>query len=319
MGDYLGLNFGVTQRSRGQCAIKRSAYQCRGTARLGDQSIVDYSDRDDHVGHYVLAPEGAPAWATDCRQLWQRAAAAEKRADAQEARTIDVSFPRALVREDWIELAHRLGRLLVQHGMVVQIDVHCPLASDGLPNPHAHIMATMREIDGNGFARLKARHWNKLFHGQASAMRRDWAKILNKYCRERGIHYHADHRSNAERDLPPAEIRLPRWNILHHKRTGRKTEALEKRDSERAAKAEIARLEAECEKIERGLAPSQAEAEPAPSTTTRSTKPTKPQLSVPTRYIAAANRFSTRTEKFSITPALPIPVEDDPPTPVNGP
>lgn len=306
MGDFLGFRLGVVQRSKEQTAVEHSAYQRRGAERMSDGSIVDYSDRSDHIAHFVLAPEGSPAWATDCKQLWRRAAAAEKRADAQEARTIEISFPRALVRADWIELAHRLGRLLIRHGMVVQIDIHCPLACDGLPNPHAHIMTTMREIDESGFASLKARHWNKLFHGQASALRRDWARVLNEYCRQRGVDYHADHRSNAERGLPPAEVRLPRWNVLHYKRTGQKTAALEKRDRERAAKAEIARLEAECKEIECELQLARADAEAAPAADLRSAKPIKQQSSFPTRTIAPARTRSVRVDKLGTTLARPV-------------
>lgn len=306
MGNFLGIRLGIVQRSRGQRAVARSAYQRGGAARLSDGSVVDYSDRDDHVAHFVWAPEGAPAWATDCEQLWTRATVAEKRADAQEARTIDISLPRALVRADWIELARRLGRLLIRHGMVVQIDVHCPVACDGLPNPHAHVMATMREIDNDGFARLKARQWNKLFHGQARALRRDWARVLNEYCRQRGIDYHADHRSNAERGLPPAEVHLHRWNIVHYKRTGQKTAAMEKRDRERAAKAEIARLDAECKKIERELHLARADAEPTPSPDAPSAKPIKQQIALSTGYVAADRNRSVRAEKLAATPELPM-------------
>ena len=312
MSDFLGFRLGIVQRSRRQRAIVRSAYQRGGAARLSDGSVVDYSDRNDHVAHFMLAPEGTPAWATDCEQLWMRATAAEKRADAQEARTIEISFPRALVREDWIELARRLGRLLIRHGMVVQIDIHCPVACDGLPNPHAHVMATMREIDNNGFDRLKARHWNKLFHGQARALRRDWARILNEHCRQRGIDYHADHRSNAERGLPPAELRLHRWNIQHYKRTGQKTAALEKRDRERAAKAEIARLEAECEKIESEFDLARADAEPPPSAEAPSVEPVKQRSSLPTCNIAASSDKSVRPEDLGAIPVLPILTDSEP-------
>jgi hypothetical protein len=313
MGNFLGLKLGIVQRSRGRRAVVRSAYQRRGAARLSQGSVVDYSDRNDHVAHFVWAPEGAPAWATDCKQLWKKATAAEKRADAQEARTIDISFPRNLVRADWIELARRLGHLLIRHGMVVQIDIHCPVACDGLPNPHAHVMATMREIDDRGFARLKARHWNKLFHGQAGPLRRDWARILNEYCLQRGIDYHADHRSNAERGLQPAEVQLHRWNIVHYKRTGQKTAAMEKRDYERAAKAEIARLEAECEKMERELNLARADAEPAPSPDAPSAKPIKQHFAPATGYVVVDRSRSVRAEKLAATPELPMPTDSERP------
>jgi hypothetical protein len=66
VSSHFGFKIGLVQRSKGQKAVKRSAYQCRGSARLSDDSVVDYSDRgDDHVAHFIVAPEGAPAWALD--------------------------------------------------------------------------------------------------------------------------------------------------------------------------------------------------------------------------------------------------------------
>ncbi len=167
---------------------------------------------------------------------------------------MELSLPRELAREDWIEIARRVAKALAKRGMVVQVDIHCPIASDGGLNPHAHFLITMREIKDGKFAQKKARHWNKEFYDKASVIRRDMADVLNRYCQKRGVDYHADHRSNAERGLPPAEIRLPRWNVLHYKRTGKKTPALERRDQERAARAEIARLEAEYHEVQREFA-----------------------------------------------------------------
>jgi hypothetical protein len=240
VSNHFGLDLGVVQRSRGQSAMKRALYQLRGSARLADGSVVDYSDRTDHVAHFIVAPDDAPAWAMDWTELWTRAAAAEKRVDAQEARVIELSLPRALAREDWIEIARRVAKALAKRGMVVQVDIHCPIASDGGLNPHVHFLITMREIKDGKFAQKKARDWNKEFYGKASVIRRDMAEVLNRYCQKRGVDYHADCRSNAERDLPPAELRLPRWNVAHYKRTGNKTPALKRRDLQRAAKAEIA-------------------------------------------------------------------------------
>lgn len=309
MSGHFGLNLGLVQRSKGQTAVERSAYQRRGAARLADGSVVNYSDRGDHVAHFVLAPDGAPAWATDCKQLWIKAAAAEKRADAQEARLLELSLPRALTREDWIALARRVARVLVKRGMVVQVDIHNPLASDGQPNPHAHLMITMREIKDGKFAEKKARHWNKEFYGKAALIRRDMAEVLNRYCRERGVDYQADPRSNAERGLPPAEVRLPRWNVLHYKRTGQKTRALEQRDRERAAKAKIARLQAECQEIERELALTYAEAQ-------RFTSASRPMNSASLGVITAQARLSVSPET---APASSAPVDVEPIDPRYGP
>jgi hypothetical protein len=260
MADHLGLKLGVVQRSRGQSVLNCSAYRRGASARLPNGSIVDYSGREDLVAHFVVAPDRVPDWAQVSEQLWPRAVAAEKRANAQEARTIELSIPRALPKQYWIELARGIALVLAKRGMVVQVDIHCPTASDGLPNPHIHLLVTMREIKDGEFSRTKARHWNKDFYGRATAIRYEMAELFNEFCRRRGVHYHADPRSNAERGLPPSEVRVPRWNVCHFKRTGMKTPAMEQRDKEREIRAEVARLEAECRDVERELEAARAAA-----------------------------------------------------------
>jgi hypothetical protein len=221
---------------------------------LRNGTYVDYSNRGGHIKTLVFAPPGSPGWATDPEEFWRRAAAAEKRVDAQEARLVEIPIPRGLSRADWLDLASRLARVFVAKGMVVQVDVHCTTASDGGEHPHLHFMLSMRELKNDGFADNKARHWNKLFFGQASALRKDMASFLNEYCKRKGVAYQADPRSNASRGLPPPEPTIPRWNFLFHKRTGKKTAWLEQRDCEREARAAIAALEQECGELERMIA-----------------------------------------------------------------
>jgi hypothetical protein len=258
---HFGFNLGLVQRAQGGCAIRHSAYLRGGTARRTDGSVADFSKRTDVIASFVVKPEGTPAWVADCAQLWTRAVAAEKRADAQEARLVELSIPRAVPKEHWIELARHVARVFAVHGMVVQVAVHSPMACDGKINPHIHYMATMREIVDGKFSPKKARHWNQIFHRGAKAFRYKMAEVLNDFCRMKGVDHHTDPRSNAKRGLPPAEVRLPRWNVLHHKRTGQKTHAMEQRDKERAVRAEVARLEAECRELERELEAARADAE----------------------------------------------------------
>src|ERR1700712_4383446 len=254
MTDHFGCKLGLVQRSKGQSALESSAYRRGGTARLTDGSVVDFTHRTDLVAHFVVTPTGAPAWAADCMQLWTRAVAAERRANAQEARLIEISIPRALPREHWVDLARRLARILAIRGMAVQVDIHCVPASDGGLNPHIHFMCTMREIVDGEFSLKKARHWNKYFFRKAMEFRSKVAEMLNVFCRVHRVNYHADPRSNAERSMLPAEVKIPRWNILAYKRSGKKSPALEQRDEERKIRAEIARLEAESHELEHELA-----------------------------------------------------------------
>jgi MobA/MobL family len=254
MNSYFHLNLGVVRRSLGGSAERRSAYQSRTCLTLPNGTVIDYSTRGSHIETFMLAPPGAPDWAKDRTEFWRRAAAAEKRADAQEARLLELSIPRGLSRADWTDLARKLGSVFVKGGMIVQVDIHCTTASDGGPAPHLHFMMSMRELENGQFAVKKARHWNRLFYGKAAHLRKDMANFLNAYCEKKGVAYQADPRSNAARGLPPAEMSVPRWNLFAYKRTGKKTPWLEQRDRERAARANIVALEAECEELEREIA-----------------------------------------------------------------
>jgi hypothetical protein len=252
--NHFHFDLGIIQRSRGGSAERRSAYQSRARLTLPNGAVIDYTARGHHVQTLMLAPAGSPVWAMDPKQFWRWAAAAEKRADAQEARLLELSLPRGLPRRCWTDIARKLAMVLVAHGMVVQVDIHCSSASDGKPYPHLHMMMSMRELENGKFAARKARHWNKLFHGQATALRRQIADFLNAYCKKMGVDYKADPRSNAARGLPTAEMTLPRWNFLAYQRSGKKSPWLEQRDRERATRARIAALEAECAELDRKIA-----------------------------------------------------------------
>ena len=119
---------------------------------------------------------------------------------------------------------------------------------------------------------------------------------MNEFCRRRGAHYRADPRSNAERGLPPSEVRVPRWNVCHFKRTGKKTPAMEQRDKERKIRAEVARLEAECRDVERELEAARADAELTfPNVISRAAKP---KLSRPRRKAAEPAKRSLPVGEF---------------------
>ena len=315
MTDHFSCKLGVIQRSKGQSAIAKSAYRRGAAVRLPDGSVADFTDRTDVVASFVATPTGAPDWAADCVQLWTKAVAAEKRADAQEARVIEISIPRALPSEHWGDLARRLARIFTIRGMAVQVDIHCPVASDGKPNPHVHLMCTMREFVDDEFSPKKARHWNKYFLGKAKKFRRKMAALLNAFCRTKGVHYHADHRSNVERGLLPAEVQIPRWNILAHKRTGVKTPALEQRDEERKIRANIARLEAESRELEQELAAARATLMSVPAEDLAVAAPPK----VVRRLQIKTPPMSSAPEPFAGEIMVPATTEVDIPGPRYGP
>lgn len=173
-----------------------SAYRA-GVRLVSDRDglIHDYRRKTGCDYSAMLAPDGAPAWALDRAQLWDRVEAAETRRDAQLCREIDIALPVELSNEakrelitDWVQ------RELVALGMVAQIDGHHWNSS----NPHAHVMLTMRPIEGDGFGK-KAREWNSadlLTHLRAS-----WAEAANAALAAAGQDARIDHRTLAAQGI----------------------------------------------------------------------------------------------------------------------
>jgi hypothetical protein len=228
MADFFRIQLGVVSRAEGHSAAKRSAYQSCGVVIAHDGQRFDFSRKaSEHVAALMLAPPDAPDWTRDPELLWQRAATAEKRVDAQEARIVDFSMPRAVPAEYWADCIRRVYEPFLRMGMVLQVDVHDTPASDGGRNVNVHGLATLRELNGDGFAARKNRTWNDHFRERnGRAVREAFAERLTAFCREHGVDYIGDARPNAERDLPDPEPELPRWNFEYSGRTGDMPEAL---------------------------------------------------------------------------------------------
>lgn len=228
MADFFRVQFGIVSRGDGHCAAKRSAYQACGRAVDHKGRTFDFSrKRKEHVCTVMLAPDGAPEWARKQASLWRRAAEAEKRIDAQEARIVDFSMPRAIPPRLWEACIRHVYAPFIARGMVFQIDIHDIAASDGGRNINIHGLATLRPIDGDGFAKRKDRSWNDLFRERGGRnVREMFAERLTAFCQEHAIAYEGDARSNQVRDLPDPEPQLPKWNFEAFTRTQQMSEAL---------------------------------------------------------------------------------------------
>lgn len=229
MADFFRIQLGIVSRAEGHCAAKRAAYQSCDIVVAHDGERFDFSRKaSEHVRTIMLTPKGVPDWTRSPETLWQRAAAAEKRVDAQEARIVDFSMPRAVPAELWEACIRYCYEPFLRMGMVLQIDVHDTAATDGGRNVNVHGLAALREVDDDGFATRKNRTWNDHFRERnGRVVREQFAGRLTTFCREHGVEYVADARPNAERDLPNPEPELPKWNFEHLQRTGEMTEALD--------------------------------------------------------------------------------------------
>ena len=158
-------------------------------------AVHDYTRKSDIQHSEILAPEGAPDWSQDRPALWNAVEAAERRKDAQVAREVQIALPRELNSAAQVSLVREFVREeFVARGMVADFSLHDHVARDGGEQPHAHVMLTMRSIDGDGFG-LKVRDWNSdelLVH-----WRERWAEVTNEVLAEAGVDARIDHRTLA--------------------------------------------------------------------------------------------------------------------------
>ena len=93
-----------------------------------------------------LPPQASPEW-QDREKLWNAVEAAEKAKDSRLAREFVVALPTELNQEQQISLIEKFVReQFVADGMCADAAIH---DTDG-HNPHAHILLTVRPLDGQG-------------------------------------------------------------------------------------------------------------------------------------------------------------------------
>jgi Ti-type conjugative transfer relaxase TraA len=179
----------VISRSQGRSAVAAAAY--RSASEIHDQrqgQTFDYSDKPHVVHSEIILPAGAPEWMADRSQLWNAVELGEKRKDSQVAREVEFAIPRELSQAEGIALAREfVRREFVARGMVADLNVHWEE-----DNPHAHVMLTMREVNGQGFG-AKVTEWNRV--ELLKEWREHWADLANEHLHRAGYDMHIDHRS----------------------------------------------------------------------------------------------------------------------------
>jgi hypothetical protein len=198
---------GAAYRSGGHSATHAAAY--RSGEKLRDERTgrtFDYGRKQGIVHTEIIAPQNAQNWVYSRSSLWNRVEVAEKRKDAQLAREIEISLPRELSHEQRVELVRAfVTEQFVKRGMVADIAIHCPKASDGKDQPHAHIMLTLRPLkpDGSGFGN-KERAWND--HALLEHWREQWAVAVNQALADASSSERIDHRTLQAQGIPRAPL-----------------------------------------------------------------------------------------------------------------
>jgi ATP-dependent exoDNAse (exonuclease V) alpha subunit len=191
----------IVRRSVGRTVTAAAAYragECITDQRTG--LAFDYRPRRGVVHAEIIAPDDAPGWMHDRAALWNAVEAAEKRKDAQLARDIELALPHELAPAARLDLVRGFVRAaFVDAGMVADIAIHAPRRRDAdRRNHHAHILLTMRAIDGDGFG-AKVRAWNDV--ALLEQWRALWAEHVNRALELAGESARVDHRSLAAQGI----------------------------------------------------------------------------------------------------------------------
>ncbi|MBB6229351.1 Ti-type conjugative transfer relaxase TraA [Polymorphobacter multimanifer] len=190
----------IISRKVGSSAVASAAY--RAAERLHDDRLNrnhDFTNKAGVIHSEVMLPEGAPERLSDRTTLWNEIEAQEKRYDAQLAREVEFSIPREMNEKQGVQLARDfVDEQFVKRGMVADLNVHWDKAADGSPKPHAHVMLSMRHVDGQGFGN-KVADWND--RGLLKDWREAWSAHVNERLAELSINARIDHRSYADQGI----------------------------------------------------------------------------------------------------------------------
>lgn len=140
------------KRSAGQSAIAATAY--RAGEKLNSEyygETNDYSRKGGVLHTEVLLPPNAPPEYKDRQTLWNAVEKVEKNKKAQLAYNFDIALQNELSMDENIALArHFVQEHFVSKGMIADLAIHEPDKENGIPNPHFHVMTTMRPLNPDG-------------------------------------------------------------------------------------------------------------------------------------------------------------------------
>ncbi|MFM0016243.1 MULTISPECIES: Ti-type conjugative transfer relaxase TraA [Paraburkholderia] len=180
-------------------------------AREDHYAYISRGGKYEERGDLKMTESGnMPAWAAHDASIFWQAADSHERANGRPYTEIEVSIPRELDDEQRVALVREFVEHTLGERHAYTWAIHNPAASDGLEQPHAHIMFTERVNDG--IARDPAqyfRRWNAKEPEKGGAgkdrylssrqfvrdVREEWAVTANHFMARAGIEARIDHRS----------------------------------------------------------------------------------------------------------------------------
>ena len=205
-------------RATGRSAVAAAAY--RAGERLEDERTGlahDYRARGGVVDSFIVAPDSAPAWASDRGTLWNAVEAGTTAKNGRLATELELGLPHELTTEQRRALVEGFARALVErYKVAVDVAIHGPGKEGDHRNHHAHLMITHREIGPDGLGEIANRRTiERMVKGRMKAVntagafneadiiptRMAWAEAVNTAYDAAGLGIRVDHRSHTDRGL----------------------------------------------------------------------------------------------------------------------
>ena len=296
--DFVHFSIATVQRSQGQSSVARAAYQ--SGRQLRDErtgATYDYRyrrSRGEIQSSVLVQPDGG-TWtnprAERLERLWNQVEAAERRRDAQVARSGIVALPHSLSLEGriktMVEFARQVSR---RYRTPVQADLHTPgQHKEADPrNIHFHWQMPTRRLDADGHlrggAKIEQLSRRNLARAEVRTLRGLWVDVVNRVLlaevirREDGTLMQLDARSYRDQGIE----RIPEVHLgvtaTALERKGWRTERGDENRRICSVNGEVARLDEEIAVLQRAReAPSVAEAR----------APESPQTGMPGRQASS--------------------------------
>jgi MobA/MobL family len=171
--------------------------------------IADYRARDGVLDSFIIAPDNAPAWVQARTWLWNRAEAAEHRANGRLATELELALPHELDAAARKRLLKDfLAPIIERYGVAADVAIHEPGEGRDHRNIHAHVLITNRRIDENGFiekAEGQRKDIGMSGFGRSSEavieIRQQWEQHVNLAYERAGLDIRVDHRSHSDRGI----------------------------------------------------------------------------------------------------------------------
>ena len=180
------------------------------------------------IASEIMLPPHAPEIYLDRATLWNAVENCEKHPKAQLAYSFDIAMQNELTLEENMELARKfVQEQFVAKSMIADLAFHSPEKEDGgIPNPHFHVMTTMRPLNPDGTwgqkqrreylldedgNRIRDKNGDYMFNAVHTTdwhepetlehWREQWAVAVNTKFEEKGLDVRIDHRSYVRQGL----------------------------------------------------------------------------------------------------------------------